>query len=71
MLQENKIKEEANMEEDPLRTAKGIARGCLLSTADGKTHGFNRGMKDRFLLFFPYFCYIIYITRKEVKLICS
>ena len=32
MLQEDKIKEEANMEDDPLRTAKGIACGCLLST---------------------------------------
>ena len=32
MLQEDKIKEEANMEEDPLRTARGIARGCLIST---------------------------------------
>ena len=32
MLQEDKIKEEANMEEDPLRTAKGIMCGCLLST---------------------------------------
>jgi hypothetical protein len=29
--------------------------------AGGKTHGFNRGMKARFLLFFSYFCYIIYI----------
>ena len=32
MLQEDKIKEEANMKDDPLRTAWGIARGCLLST---------------------------------------
>ena len=32
MLQEDKIKEEANMEEGPLRTAKGIMYGCLLST---------------------------------------
>jgi hypothetical protein len=32
MLQEDKIKEEANMEEYPLRTARGFACGCLLST---------------------------------------
>ena len=32
MLQGDKIKEEANMEEDPLRTAKGIMCGCLIST---------------------------------------
>ena len=32
MFQEDRIKEETNMEEDPLRTAKGIMCGCLLST---------------------------------------
>ena len=32
MLQEDKIKEENNKKKDPLRTAKGIACGCLLST---------------------------------------
>ena len=32
MLQEDEIKEETTTEDDPLRTAKGIVCGCLLST---------------------------------------
>ena len=32
MPKEDRIKEETNMEEDPLRTARGFACGCLLST---------------------------------------